>query len=114
MKNLPKVMAISLFPLLMSHVCQAQKIIVQTWFTPNPVPIVHNDTVYLFTDHAEDDAQSFNKLHDTGVTIVADRPEQWKEQTTQKNAVKGVRDLYLLSKSGDEELFNIDYWTLNY
>lgn len=25
MKNLQKVMAISLFPLLMSHVCQAQK-----------------------------------------------------------------------------------------
>ena len=57
MKNLQKVMAISLFPLLMSHVCQAQNPIVQTWFTPDPAPMVHNDTVYLFTDHDEDDAQ---------------------------------------------------------
>ena len=30
MKNLQKVMAISLFPLLMSHVCQAQNPIVHT------------------------------------------------------------------------------------
>lgn len=59
MKNLQKVMAISLFPLLMSHVCQAQNPIVQTWFTPDPAPMVHNDTVYLFTDHDEDDAQYF-------------------------------------------------------
>lgn len=59
MKNLQKVMAISLFTLFLNHVCQAQNPIIQTWFTPDPAPMVHNDTVYLFTDHDEDDAQYF-------------------------------------------------------
>lgn len=59
MKNLQKVMAISLFSLFLNHVCQAQNPIIQTWFTPDPAPMVHNDTVYLFTDHDEDDAQYF-------------------------------------------------------
>lgn len=40
--------------------------------------------------------------------------EQWKVQTTQVNAVKGVHDLYLLFKGGDKELFNVDYWTFNH
>ena len=52
-------MAISLFSLFLNHVCQAQNPIIQTWFTPDPAPMVHNDTVYLFTDHDEDDAQYF-------------------------------------------------------
>ena len=34
-----------------------------------------------------------------------DGSEQWKVQTTQVNAVKGVHDLYLLFKGGDEESF---------
>lgn len=52
--------ASSLIPLLMSalSIC-ASNPIVQTWFTPDPAPYVHNDTVYLFTGHDEDDAQYF-------------------------------------------------------
>lgn len=37
----------------------AQNPIISTWFTPDPAPYVHNDTVYLFVDHDEDDAQYF-------------------------------------------------------
>lgn len=37
----------------------AQNPIIQTCFTPDPAPFVHGDTVYLFTDHDEDDAQYF-------------------------------------------------------
>lgn len=33
--------------------------VVKTSFTPDPAPYVHNDTVYLFTGHDEDDAQYF-------------------------------------------------------
>lgn len=37
----------------------AQNPIIQTWYTPDPAPFVHNDTVFLFVDHDEDDAQYF-------------------------------------------------------
>lgn len=37
----------------------AQNPIIQTVFTPDPAPYVHGDTVYLFVDHDEDDAQYF-------------------------------------------------------
>ena len=38
---------------------QANNPIISAWFTPDPAPYVHGDTVYLFTDHDEDDAQYF-------------------------------------------------------
>ncbi len=37
----------------------AQNPIIGTMFTPDPAPYVHGDTVYLFVDHDEDDAQYF-------------------------------------------------------
>lgn len=37
--------------------------IITTAFTPDPAPYVHGDTVYLFVDHDEDDAQYF-KMRD--------------------------------------------------
>ena len=40
-------------------VAMAQNPVISTWFTPDPAPYVHNDTVYLFVDHDEDDAQYF-------------------------------------------------------
>lgn len=40
-------------------VSQAQNPVIQTNFTPDPAPYVHNDTVYLFVDHDENDAQYF-------------------------------------------------------
>lgn len=38
----------------------AQNPVIQTVFTPDPAPFVHGDTVYLFVDHDEDDAQYFS------------------------------------------------------
>lgn len=37
----------------------AQNPIVQTKFTPDPAPYVYKDTVFLFTDHDENDAEYF-------------------------------------------------------
>lgn len=33
--------------------------IIQTKYTADPAPIVHNDTVHLYTTHDEDDAENF-------------------------------------------------------
>ncbi|MET0467046.1 MAG: glycoside hydrolase family 43 protein [Chitinophagaceae bacterium] len=41
----------------------AQNPIIQTKFTADPAPMVHNDTVFLYTGHDEDDAFGF-KMHD--------------------------------------------------
>lgn len=38
---------------------QTANIVVQTKFTADPAPIVHNDTVYLFTGHDDDNAEGF-------------------------------------------------------
>ena len=37
----------------------AQNPIIHTMYTPDPAPYVHGDTLYLFVDHDEDDAQYF-------------------------------------------------------
>lgn len=37
----------------------AQNPIVQTWFTPDPAPMVYNDTVYLYTGRDDDGASYF-------------------------------------------------------
>ena len=36
-----------------------QKPIIQTKYTADPAPMVHNDTVFLYTSHDEDDATGF-------------------------------------------------------
>lgn len=33
--------------------------VVQTWYTPDPAPMVYKDTLFLFVDHDEDDADYF-------------------------------------------------------
>ena len=37
----------------------AQNPFVQTWFTSDPAPLVHNDTMYVYTGHDEDGADFF-------------------------------------------------------
>ena len=37
----------------------AQNPVVQTWFTSDPAPMVHNDTLYVYTGHDEDNADFF-------------------------------------------------------
>ena len=38
---------------------KAQNPVVQTWFTSDPAPLVHNGTMYLYTGHDEDGADFF-------------------------------------------------------
>ena len=38
---------------------QAQNPFVQTWFTSDPAPMVHNETMYVYTGHDEDGADFF-------------------------------------------------------
>lgn len=46
--------------LLLAGGLSAQNPIIQTMFTPDPAPFVYENTVYLFVDHDEDDAQYFS------------------------------------------------------
>ncbi len=54
MKNqlLKSVLTLSAFMVTMS--VSAQRPIIQTKFTADPAPMVHNDTVFLYTTHDED------------------------------------------------------------
>ena len=54
--------ALALLPVVLA----AQNPVIHTMFTPDPAPYVHGDTVYLFTDHDEDDAQYFKMHHRYG------------------------------------------------
>ncbi|WP_051167096.1 glycoside hydrolase family 43 protein [Hymenobacter norwichensis] len=42
---------------------KAQNPIIQTKFTADPAPLVHNDTVFLYTSHDEDDAKGFKMFN---------------------------------------------------
>ena len=44
---------------LASSLCLAQNPFVQTWFTSDPAPMVHNGTMYVYTGHDEDNADFF-------------------------------------------------------
>ena len=45
--------------LAMGLVCHADNPVVQTCFTADPAPMVHDGTVYLYTGHDEDNARGF-------------------------------------------------------
>ncbi|WP_294616687.1 glycoside hydrolase family 43 protein [uncultured Bacteroides sp.] len=57
--NLIKSLIACLFSIVLSGNLFAQNPIIQTWYTCDPAPMVYNDTVFLFVDHDEDDAQYF-------------------------------------------------------
>lgn len=60
MKNIyRKIAAIVFCSVTLPQVCPAQNPVIHTWFTPDPAPTVYKDTVFLFVDHDEDDAQYF-------------------------------------------------------
>ena len=40
----------------------AQDPLIQTKYTADPAPMVHNDTIFLYTTHDEDDADGFKML----------------------------------------------------
>src|SRR3569833_3889880 len=54
----PALLAIGL-PLGSAH---ADNPIIQTRFTADPAPLVHDGVVYLYTSHDEDDAEGFKML----------------------------------------------------
>ena len=45
--------------ILISLMAKAQNPFVQTWFTSDPAPMVHNGTIYVYTGHDEDNADFF-------------------------------------------------------
>jgi len=47
---------------LMGGVAKAENPIIQTRFTADPAPLVHDGVVYLYTSHDEDDAEGFKML----------------------------------------------------
>ena len=44
-------------------ICHANNPIIQTKFTADPAPMVHGNTVYLYTSHDEDDATGFKMFN---------------------------------------------------
>ena len=55
MKHTYKLIA-TLITILSCSISEAQNPIVQTKYSADPAPMVHNGTVYLYTSHDEDDA----------------------------------------------------------
>ena len=56
MKSSRILLIAALFPILSAT---AQNPFVQTWFTSDPAPMVHNDRMYVYTGHDEDGADFF-------------------------------------------------------
>ena len=56
MKSSRIILIAALFPVLSAT---AQNPFVQTWFTSDPAPMVHNDRMYVYTGHDEDGADFF-------------------------------------------------------
>ncbi len=50
--------------LMVAGAAHAQNPVVQSWYTPDPAPYVHNDTVYMFVDHDEDEETGFFNMKD--------------------------------------------------
>lgn len=58
--NLKTIMAAACLPFLaVPGVLRAQNPIVQTWYTTDPAPLVHDGTMYIYTGHDEDKADFF-------------------------------------------------------
>ncbi|WP_291098831.1 MULTISPECIES: glycoside hydrolase family 43 protein [unclassified Flavobacterium] len=57
-----KILALGILFLFNFAPAIAQKPIIQTKFTADPAPMVHNDTIFLYTSHDEDDATGFKML----------------------------------------------------
>ena len=54
-----KTMIPAVLALLMALTAKAQNPFVQTWFTSDPAPMVHNGRMYVYTGHDEDGADFF-------------------------------------------------------
>ena len=81
----------------------AQNPIVQTWFTSDPAPMVHNDTLYVYTGHDEDNADGIMKLVAAGgfkdiTRISSSSPDIWQQIClTNKTNILTLLDHYVSS-----------------
>ena len=75
--------------LLLAGVLQAQNPIVQTCYTSDPAPMVHDGTLYVYTGHDEDHADFFWM-------------QEWRVYST-KDMVKSVKKEH---KSGRKQWSN--------
>ena len=57
------VLGVAVIATVLGTSCFADNPIVQTSFTADPAPLVHGDTVYLYTSHDEDDATGFKMFN---------------------------------------------------
>ena len=65
MKNSKKRISIVFFVGIWGLVINAQNPIVQTNYTADPAPMVHNDTLFLYTTHDEDETvRNFFTMND--------------------------------------------------
>ena len=60
--NTKKLLVLGVLFFLNLSAVKAQSPIIQTKFTADPAPMVHNDTIFLYTSHDEDDAKGFKML----------------------------------------------------
>lgn len=79
--------------LTLSTGSHAQDPVVQTKYTADPAPMVHNDTVYLYTTHDEDDADNF-KMYDWLLYTSTDMVN-W----TDHGAVASLKDFKWIDKT---------------
>ncbi|MEO7976168.1 glycoside hydrolase family 43 protein [Flavobacterium sp.] len=61
--NVKMLLTLGLIFLLNISTVKAQQPIIQTKYTADPAPMVHNDTIFLYTSHDEDDAKGFKMLN---------------------------------------------------
>ena len=53
------IMLVAMFLMAVGMSVKAQNPFVQTWFTSDPAPMVHDGTMYVYTGHDEDRADFF-------------------------------------------------------
>ena len=73
---------------IMEKQCLAQNPIIQTKYTADPAPMVHNDTVFLYTSHDEDDAFGFKMLN--WLLYTSTDMVNW----TERGIIAGVKEPY--------------------
>jgi len=69
MKKMFNLICFSLFGGILAGNALADNPIIQTKFTADPAPLVHDGVVYLYTTHDEDDAKGF-KMFDWMLTVL--------------------------------------------
>lgn len=92
----------------------AQNPIIQTIYTADPAPIVHEDTLFLYVGHNEDHAPDNSFLmreYSLFATTDMVNCDDWKTLETEVRNIFGIQDLYLIFNGREPmELFRFDYW----